>query len=361
MSESVYAKLRNQLDQYSIGYPATESGVEMKILKKLFEPEEAEMFLNLSLMVEYPESVAERSGLDVGHVSNLLEKMAEKGLIFRLRRGDKVKYGASAFVVGSYEYQLKNMDGELAELMDQYLMEGFDGAFAGGGSLLRPIPVNRSVDVKYLVATYDDSREILKKQKKIALADCICRKQQHLVGNDCKKPIEVCFVFGSHADYYISRDMAREISAEEAMKVLEQCEAAGLVTQPATARNPGGMCNCCGDCCGILRVLNKMEKPAEVVISNYYARVDDEACVGCEVCLDRCQMKAITMNEDGVAEINLDRCIGCGLCVTTCDAEAMVLELKPEEERREPPESAGIYAAELANVRGTTLEPLYWK
>ena len=165
-------------------------------------------------------------------------------------------------------------------------------------------------------------------------------------------------IFGAHAEYYLSREMGREIDVDEAMAVLDRAEEAGLVTQPYNAQNPGGLCNCCGDCCGILRALNKLPRPVEAVISNYFAVVDAEACVGCEVCLDRCQMSAIAMNDDGVAEIDRDRCIGCGLCVTTCAAEAMGLELKPEAEHREPPENGMVQMMELAEKRGKTLTPL---
>ncbi len=35
MGADIYGKLREQLDQYSVGYPRTESGVEIEILKKL--------------------------------------------------------------------------------------------------------------------------------------------------------------------------------------------------------------------------------------------------------------------------------------------------------------------------------------
>ena len=55
MAEDVYSLLREQLDQYSIGFPATESGVELRILRKLFTAEEAAMYLRLSLLLEWVE------------------------------------------------------------------------------------------------------------------------------------------------------------------------------------------------------------------------------------------------------------------------------------------------------------------
>ncbi len=52
MASEVYKELRKQLGQYSCGFPTTESGVEFKILEKLFTEEEAKMFLSLSLKAE---------------------------------------------------------------------------------------------------------------------------------------------------------------------------------------------------------------------------------------------------------------------------------------------------------------------
>ena len=37
----VYEKVRERLDQFPQGFPKTESGVELEILKSLFSPEEA--------------------------------------------------------------------------------------------------------------------------------------------------------------------------------------------------------------------------------------------------------------------------------------------------------------------------------
>ena len=358
MPSEIYQNLREQLDQYSCGFPTTESGVEFKILKKLFTEKEAEMFLCLSLKVETPEEVAQRIGRDPEVVASILHKMSEKGTVFRLRRGDTVKYGATPFMLGIYEYQLGRMDNEMAGLYEQYFEEAFLTSTTTVDPLMRSIPIHRSVDVSHQVATYDDSREIVKSQKFIALAKCICRVQQGLLDKSCDKPVEVCLLFGSWGQHYINMGMGRQITVEEALKVLDESEEAGLVTQPANDQNPGGICNCCGECCVILRGLNKLDRPAEVVISNYCAVVTPDLCDGCETCLDRCQMRAITINEDDVADINLDRCIGCGLCVTACPSEALHLGIKPEDQGRQPPATGGEGMAIMAEKRGKSLIPI---
>ena len=45
-------------------------------------------------------------------------------------------------------------------------------------------------------------------------------------------------------------------------------------------------------------------KPAEAASSAFIARLDAELCLGCETCLDRCQMEALSEDGDRVA---LDR------------------------------------------------------
>ena len=68
----IYEKLRERLDMFPQGFPKTESGVEMDILKHLYSPEEAEISLALR---PYPESVqvlAERCGKDQDELGNAL-------------------------------------------------------------------------------------------------------------------------------------------------------------------------------------------------------------------------------------------------------------------------------------------------
>ena len=337
MSPDVYDQLRQRLDQFSVGFPATVSGVELEILRRLFAEDEAVMFLALTPRPVAAAAVAANLERDPEQVAELLERMAHKGLVFRFARQGEVYYSSLPFVVGIYEYQVNNMDQGLAELMERYFDERFAQAIAQQTAPLRPIAVNRAVDTKTQVATYDNSRAMIQSQEKIAVARCICRMEKGLLGKGCDKPSEVCLAFGPHAAYCVDIGMSRWISREEALAIMDQCEEAGLVPMPTNSQNPVGLCNCCGDCCGVLTSIKKHPRPAEAVLSNYYAEVDPELCMGCGLCLERCQMEALELGPDDVVQVDLDRCIGCGLCITTCPEEALELRGKAPAARTEPP------------------------
>lgn len=353
MTEDIFRRLQQRLDMYSLGFPATETGIEITILKKLFSQKDAEMFLDMSPLLEEPQAVAQRLERPVDEVAGQLEDMAKRGLLFRLRKETSVKYGAIPFMHGLIEFQVKRFDRELGDLIKQYYAQGLDRAIAGvEGLFLRTIPVEKSIVPEHHVAAFDDAVALIKKNDTIAVAECLCRKGNKTIGKGCDKPMENCFMFGSMARFYIENNLGRQISIDEAIDILRKSQEAGLVTQPATTQNPGGMCNCCGDCCLILGAIKKLPKPAEHVFSNYQASIQREDCTGCEICLDRCQMEAIAMDKDGIAQVNLDRCIGCGLCVTTCPAEAITLLLKPDAGRRILPTTGGEQMMQIAKNRG---------
>jgi ferredoxin len=354
MGEDIYRRLQQQLHQYSMGFPRTESGVELRILRSLFSEDDADLFLQMTPALEAPDSVASRLARPIDHVARLLDDMAERGLLFRLRRGDVSKYGAIPFVHGIFEFQVKDLAPDLAAMVTEYFDEAFDESMRKSMDyFLRTVPVDQSIDTTRRVASYDDAIEMLKTKHDIVVTNCICRARANMLGEGCDKPIEACFMFGSMGRYYLDRGMGRAITLDEAISIMEACREAGLVAQPATSQNPGGMCNCCGDCCGPLVALNKHPRPAELVFSNYVAALDGESCTGCEECLQRCQMNALTMNgEDEVAALDVDRCIGCGLCVTACPTEALSLEPKPGEQQRVPPENTTAQMMAMATKRG---------
>ncbi|MFH1153645.1 MAG: 4Fe-4S dicluster domain-containing protein [Pseudomonadota bacterium] len=353
MTTDIFRRLQERLDLYSLGFPATESGIELTLLRELFTQEDAGMFLNLTPMPETPGAVAGRLQRPEADVACQLEAMAGQGLLFRLKKGDGVRYSAIPFVHGLFEFQVKRLGKPLADLVETYFHSGFYKAMAENArGFLRTVPVQASIDTSQRIAAYDDACALLGNQRLIVVTDCICRIQKNLVNKGCGKDLETCFMFGSMAQYYLDHNMGRQVDMDEAVAILKKARDAGLVTQPATAQNPGGMCNCCGDCCGVLSSLKPYPRPAEMVFSNYVAANDTDACVGCGTCLDRCQMDAITQDSLEKAIVLSHRCIGCGLCVTTCPAGSMTLAPKPQDLQQVPPATGLDQMMAMARNRG---------
>lgn len=340
MAEDIYRKVQQQLDQYSFGFPETESGVEIEILKLLFTEEDAALFNNMRGELETPQSVADRTGGSAADVARNLERLARKGLLYRVREGDTVKYSAIPFIHGLLEFQAPWMPKELVDLTGKYIREKLKDNMAGGsGDGMRVLPVKESVEFKNEVATYDDAYEILKKEPLIAVTECSCRMQRKLFDRACDAPLEACIMVGPMAEYYIENKMGHPITLDEAMKIIEESHAAGLVTQTQSVTRPFMICNCCKCCCGFLGAARRTPFPAKLVVSNHLATIAPEKCTGCEACIDNCQVQAITMNADGAAQIDYDRCIGCGLCISACGEGALHLVSKPEDEQRVPREN----------------------
>ena len=350
--ENIYETLRARLDDLANGFPATESKVEIRLLKRLFTEDEAELYLQMSPFLETPEDVAQRLNRGVEELASVLEHMAQKGHLFRKRNGDRVRYSAVPYVVGIFEHQLKRMDEDFARDHEEYFETAFGKTIqAFKTPVLRTIPINRQLVAQNPVAPYEDVMQIIENQEKIAIAPCVCRTTTRLAGKECDKPMENCFSFGSHADYYVENGMGRYITIGEAKEIVRQNEEAGLVMQPFNSQKIGGMCSCCGDCCGVLRSLKMHPRPAEMVQSNYFAQVDEAECTGCETCIERCQMEAIEV-DDGIAAIDRVRCIGCGLCVTTCPVDAIELVKKPEDELYHPPKTGAETYMKIMQERG---------
>lgn len=350
--ENIYEKLRARLDDLATGYPETESKVEIRLLQRLFTEEEAELFLHLSPLLENPEDIAKRLNRDPDQLMAMMEQMAQKGLLFRKRKGDSVRYSAVPYVVGIFEFQLKRMDEGFARDHEEYFKAGFGQTIQSFKTpVLRTVPINRQLVANYPVAPFEDVIQVIENQEKIAVSPCVCRTTTDLIGNGCDKTKENCFSFGSHAEYYVENGMGHYISTDEAKAIVKKNEEEGLVMQPFNSRKIGGMCSCCGDCCGVLRSLKMHPTPAKMVQSNYIARVDEAECTGCETCLERCQMEAIDVT-DGIAAIQLERCIGCGLCVTTCPTDAIELLKKPEDQLYVPPKNGAETYIRIMQERG---------
>lgn len=351
----IYRQLQEHLDKLPIGFPKTESGVELKILQHLFNPFEARVALCLSLGNASVTTVQKRmrrkfeEECELDDLRKTLDKMYLSGSINR-SKNEAFKYSNAMLAIGMFEYQLGHLSKEFMSLMHQYFDEGFNEEFFRSSlPQLRASPHMKAIVPEYNIATYDNMRKVVKaSDKTIAVASCVCKEGEALLGKSCKqtKDIEVCISFGASA--YLDRGQARVISKNECLDILDRAEREGLVLQPGNSLQPFCICLCCGCCCGVLTSAKKYDNPAELIAHNFYARVNEKLCNGCSLCVSRCQMDAIHM-EDKKAKIKLDSCIGCGLCVTSCKKEAMLLIEK--KKKTVPPKNAVLLYMGILNEK----------
>jgi Fe-S-cluster-containing hydrogenase component 2 len=355
MSDEVYHKLAKVLDTLPNGFPATESGVEIKLLKKIFQSEQAELFCDLRLTFETAEQIAERTGRPLEGLEEMLTAMWKRGQLFGVEFGGVKMFKMVPWVFGIYEFQLPHMDRELAEMCEEYMKVYGKQFFEKKPQFMQAIPIEREIPGKHEALTYEKVSSIIENGQSFMVMECICKKEQGLLDNRCEKPLEVCLAIAPVPGVFNNSPLGgRVISKEATYEVLRKSEEAGLVH--LTWNVEGGhffICNCCGCCCGVLRGINDLGIPAsKVVNSYYYAEIDPDECTVCGTCRDeRCQVNAIEEGEDANQVIR-EKCIGCGLCVTTCPSEAIQLVRKQPEELVPPPKDEAAWYEERGRQRG---------
>ena len=120
MSEQLYKKLAKILDTLPNGFPESGTGLEIKILKMIFSSEDAALFCDLRLSYETVEQIAKRTGRPLDGLKEHLVDMCEKGQIFGVDLGDVYLAKMAPWVFGIFEFQLKRLTPELAELCKAY-------------------------------------------------------------------------------------------------------------------------------------------------------------------------------------------------------------------------------------------------
>ncbi len=361
-NNQVYRELQKHIDKnMPVGFPETESGVEINLLKQLFTPEEAEIALEVSSAAESIERIHKRlkkTGISIEKLQDVLDNLVEKGAIagpeYYSKMGMGKKYGKSPFIVGMYEFQAGRITKEFEKDARDYIEEKYrDAVLKRNTRQMRTIPISKSITAKNSVASYDNIRDIVQNTTRpIVVLPCVCREGADLLNEPCKISgiHDACLLLNENAEMYIEFGRGRSISKDEAFEIIDSSEEAGLVIEPANNQNPSHICFCCGCCCGVLANIKKLPNPAQYFHTNFFAEVDAELCKGCKKCVKKCQMEAITM-EDKIAVIDLDRCIGCGVCVPACSDKA--IEIKDLESKYVPPKNIfSMYQALLRERYG---------
>ena len=359
MNKELYVKLRKHLDKQPGGFPETQNGAEIDILKRFYTPEQAKITLKMTGFPEPAAKIAKRLKADEQKTGESLEKMAKEGLLLRVHSPKVPLYAQPNFIMGIYEWHVNTIDREIAEkvdhVYDQLLVKHWQGKKV---KQLRVVPVDKSIEHKDTVRGYDIIRELVRGTENgpYAAAPCICRIEQLKKGNEVNRPIDTCLTFGMVAQYYIENGIGKELTEDELMKKLTECEKASLVPFGTNSQIIANMCMCDKDSCQVFRNLRKFEKPAQEVHAAFSATINAELCNGCKKCTKKCQIDAIVATDfqagkkTKIHEIDPDRCIGCGLCVAVCPEQAISMQSK--EVLPDVPENPIAMNISMAKERG---------
>ncbi len=328
MGDEAYKRLREFLDKLPSGFPEAPDGMAIKLLKKMFTPEQAELTVQLKEDPEDISAISTRINMDEAELTEKLEAMAKRGLIFRTWANDKRHYQVIQFFIGFNEFQINHLNEETVDLLENYAGHAAVGIGNIKTNQARIIPVESAVGVTE-VASYNRVRELVRNQEFICVHECMCRKREEIKGNKCRHSHETCLWFGKFARFFIDNGEGRQISPDETLEILDYAEDAGLVLTSMNAQKLEMICCCCSCCCPSLKILKMVPSTDFMIDSFYEARIDPDLCTACGECIDRCQVGAITEGDE-VSKITAEKCIGCGLCVDSCSTEAILMNKKAE-------------------------------
>jgi NAD-dependent dihydropyrimidine dehydrogenase PreA subunit len=353
-------------NQGMVPFPVNDTTIS--ILKNVIEDNEEELdFIHVFRQnaSQTMEQLKESTNLPEEKIEQLATSLAKKGLIFNQpsSAGIMVYRLLPLMTVGLMEYvfmgelkgdekeqRLAELFGKLIEEVRDQVQDNYDNLVpmfeaappvdrtvpmrtTEDGKEIEIIPIDKSIDVpEEFILPSQTVEEIINKFDDIAVGRCFCRQRQKMLGSACATdaPTMNCFTFGKSARHTAAQGFAKKITKEEAFEIMKEAEEAGLVHK---AFHPGfnesrpetSICNCCKDCCDTLNIWRDGALP--LINSTYYLSViDQEACTGCGICVERCPTEAIELNDDEKAERHESACFGCGVCARYCPEEAISLK-----------------------------------
>ena len=328
----IYSKLIEK-----INYPNPKSERLLRIFRKLVNPDEARLLLELP---SEPPDLARKLGVNEDAVRKMIRELTEKGMIITTGKGPRMVRDVTQFHDANLASSDKWVDTELLDLWkDFYEVEWFPtmGNIPADAYVqyIRVVPawtaIKRSPDISPdQLRKEENLKELVKGADVIAVVPCTCRRSMRR----CDAELDNCVLFNRGAEYAIGRGAGRQISVDEAMAIFARSEKAGLVHTWPFFASPrlNEVCNCCMDCCGIFDAGLKFGTVDRILEkAHVQADVDRELCNGCQDCVERCFFGAIEMQRSPPskklkATVTTEKCFGCGVCVLGCEVGAIAMK-----------------------------------
>lgn len=350
MTTDIYDQLAQRLNEFEHVVPPVPSF--LKVLKEFYTEEQAEFAANFPDGRFTVGELAQKFNKDEKELAQFVETMAYAGLLFvtKTQTGEK-KYELSPWMVGVIEFSIvRRMDqpGGNKGLLPLYTAMGEEQRALVEPLLsdvealkemipsehVRVLPIGEALQDKGQVMPHENLLEIIEKQKSFAAMRCCCRHLAEQRDEPCQCheiPEYSCLFFGQVADYIVDYNMGKRLTKQECMDVLKTCAKAGCVHNTNNFTEAlQFVCNCCPDCCGFIAAVKKYGNIKTINTSNFLSVVDEETCILCGECVERCPVVAIRLEDDRIV-VDETICIGCGNCVTICPPESLSLKRVSEK------------------------------
>ncbi|MHA2257836.1 MAG: 4Fe-4S binding protein [Promethearchaeota archaeon] len=332
-----YERILHNMREYPNDIPIIKGKISeafREFITLLFNPEEAEIAQHLTVKPQSIGMISKKMGKDQEETKKILEKMVEDGIIQDI--GGFSYFIAMAHLLNmgfKYSKTFERLGKKGAELYQRFFIEEKFYKRYESSDATRIVPINQSIDHQSLISNAEEIHRIIENcMGPIVITDCPCRNRtETLETRECKDkyPIhESCFQVGLFGKYFVRRGEGKELSREEAHKIVDKLAKLGLVftTENQESAMHQVICCCCECCCALLRGITRFEDKNEncTAKSNYISKVNQDLCEGCGLCTKRCPFKAIEIINNK-SEVNSKRCYGCGICSVTCPTEAIKL------------------------------------
>jgi ferredoxin len=334
----------------------------LKTIDLCITPDELDLLLKMGTDLYSYEQVAALSGMNSEKFNPIFESLKQKAFVgIKNTETSEERYTLNPFVVGWFEGQVSYLIGkpEEKEFAQRY-MEFFTSLRNRNFFPVRQVmnvigkyaPVsNHSVGMVHESKNAKGKSTVIINETIIApdskiyptnsindlimeygsksiigqFKACMCRQMTSKIDDPCrfKMPDDIgCMGFGEGIKPYLKYGYMRQISREEAFDIIQKARDYGAIHSVFHEKDDTnlpqiGLCNCCWDCCGILRSYNMGAVPLRY--SCYYmAKITDSSkCKGCGKCAKYCPTAAISVLDKKVV-LDIKKCIGCGQCVHQC-------------------------------------------
>jgi Na+-translocating ferredoxin:NAD+ oxidoreductase subunit B len=323
----------------------------LAILDHMLTPDEARICLELYLPATVSELVG-FLGMDEKKLVPLLDGLIDRGILTR----GKTQFAFHTTLLG-FHHDLADtgvhagphaMSQEIKDLWADFFYNEWSADWVkmaeerkksgARGNMLTPaigaIELSPNIKPEQLLPQENWKLQIETAKRRI-VAPCGCRT----LWGKCDHPRLTCFaVFdNSRGEYFLNKPgrLLKELSQEEVMSIVRKNEELGLIHW--------GVCYCCTDACEMMYSYTKHNRTDLVQPNRFQAFVNEDACIGCQDCVEKCMFDAIEMRKPAgskklKAYIDGEKCRGCGVCVVGCKQKALRLEIvKPPEYITEHP------------------------